>query len=72
MVSSVGNSIENAPSSNEKRENEELMIHKERMVQSWLVLVEESGKERRWLEENMKPARTIQELQHKLDEITEG
>ena len=40
------------------------------MVPSWLVLVEESGKEK--MMAGGRKQETIQELQHRLDESTEG
>ena len=43
------------------------------MVPSWRYLWRRVEKERRWLEEeNRKLARSVQELQHRLDETTEG
>ena len=73
-MSSVSNSIGNAPSSNERRKNEEMMIHqKEEWSHHGWYLWKRVEKERRRLEEeNRKLARTVQELQHRLDETTEG
>ena len=73
-MSSVGNSIGNVPSNTQKRKNEEMMIHqKEKWSHHGWYLWKRVEKERRRLEEeNRKLARTVQELQHRLDETTEG
>ena len=73
-MSSVGNSIRNAPSNMQKRKNGEMMIHqKEEWFHHGWYLWKRAEKERRRLEEeNRKLARTVQELQHRLDETIEG
>ena len=58
LMSSVGNSIGNAPSSNERRKNEEMMIHqKEEWSHHGWYLWKRVEKE-----ENRKLATTVQEL----------
>ena len=74
LISSIENSIGNAPSSNGGRKNEEIMMQqKEEWSHHGWYLWKRVEKERRRLEEeNRKLARTVQELQHKLDETREG
>ena len=74
LISSVENSIGNSPSSNGGRKNEEIMIQQkeEWSHHGWYLWKRVERERRRLEEENRKLARTIQELQHKLDEITEG
>ena len=76
-MSSVGNSIGNVAVVNERRKNEEIMIHqKEEWYHHGWYLWKRVEKERQWLEEenNLRNWQElhVQELHHRLDETTEG
>jgi len=74
LISSIENSIGNALDNNGRMNNEEIMIHqKEDWSHHGWYLWRRVEKERRRLEEeNRKLTRTVQELQHRLDETREG
>ena len=74
MTSSIESRIGNAPSINERIKNEAIRIHqKEEWSHHGWYLWKRVEKERRRLEgENRKLSRSVQELQHRLDETKEG
>ena len=74
LTTSIENRIGNAFSSNERWKNEAIRIHqKEEWSHHGWYLWKRVEKERRRLEEeNRKLSRSVQELQHRLDETKEG